>query len=402
MTAGHFKPHMLTWARKRCGFSTDDMAHKLGVDIQHVLAWEAGGAKPDFDSAQKFADRTHIPLGYLLLKQPPELPMPVVDFRTDWTQSPSLEEEVNLKALLYKISSKKNWLEEHLENQGDDTPGSAFQGTFDKNADYREVAACIVDHIGLHMRNEPQGRGGPQEFWRDFSQRVVNANIWLMQTSIVGNDATRRVSPKTCRGIALKSRYRPIIWVNSALAFAPRVFTLAHELAHLWISSEGVTNQEEDNSVKSEIESLCDEVAAEMLVPEAALNSLWNRKNDARDNVERLCQHFGVSRFTIARKSAQAGLISEDEYGKLKRAFGKGTPSQGKPPKLSEEGNKSFYPELLARNGVYFIETLVCALDRSHLLWREGTRLLDVKSTETILGASDYLIGPDVEIADWA
>ena len=402
MTAGHFKPHMLTWARKRCGFSTDDMAHKLGVDIQHVLAWEAGSIEPNTANAQKFADRTHIPLTYLLLAQPPKRPMPVADFRYGWKQYSNPEEEVNLKELVHKIIAKKEWLEEYLDAQDTEPKCVAFQGKFDENADYREVAANIAGHIGPPIQDASKNRGGSATFWRKFSERVIDANIWLMQTSIVDSDTTRKVSPKTCCGLALKSRHCPVVWVNSALAFAPRVFTLARELAHLWVGCEGVSNKDEDIDGKFGIEKLGDMVAAELLVPEATLTSLWDRKRGPRINVEKLHHHFGVSRFAVAQKSAHAGLIGDDEYINLKEALGKTTQSRSGSRKLSKEGEKSFYPELLARNGAYFIETVADELDHLNLLWKEGMWLLGVKSSDTINGASDYLIGPDVEISNWA
>lgn len=75
-------PSILTWSRERAGFTVPEIASKLKVKPEQLLQWEEGTKKPTFKQAQNFAYRTHIPFGYLYLKQPPEEEVLLPDLRT--------------------------------------------------------------------------------------------------------------------------------------------------------------------------------------------------------------------------------------------------------------------------------------------------------------------------------
>ena len=80
------QPACLQWARERAGLSTDDLASKLGVSVDKVSAWEVSGDLT-LPLAEKLANATHTPLGYLFLPEPPVEKLPVHDFRTVGAQS---------------------------------------------------------------------------------------------------------------------------------------------------------------------------------------------------------------------------------------------------------------------------------------------------------------------------
>ena len=71
-TYARINPDILTWARERAQLSVSALASKLGVPDDKIDAWERAEKPPTFKQAQDFATKTHIPFGYLYLKQPPE------------------------------------------------------------------------------------------------------------------------------------------------------------------------------------------------------------------------------------------------------------------------------------------------------------------------------------------
>lgn len=75
-------PSILAWARERAGFAVSEIAKKLDLKQEKVEAWEKGDKKPTFRQAQRFADKTYIPFGYLFLNEPPKEELPIPDLRT--------------------------------------------------------------------------------------------------------------------------------------------------------------------------------------------------------------------------------------------------------------------------------------------------------------------------------
>lgn len=77
------------------------------------------------------------------------------------------------------------------------------------------------------------------------------------------------------RGFALVDEYAPLIFINGADFTSAQMFTLIHELVHIWIGEGGVSNFEVMQPLPIEIERYCNAVAAEVLVPRAELTKYW-------------------------------------------------------------------------------------------------------------------------------
>ena len=401
MSVAYVTPEILKWARKRCGFSVEKIAEELRVDVSNVRDWENGNALPTMNNARKFAKKTYIPFGYLYLNKIPEIPPHVADFRGGWAKNKDTLEELHLNGLVKSFLYKKNWYENYLRAINFNVHSGEFQSKFTRNNNSKDIARDISTYLRLGVPQDEIGRSNPSHFWNMFKNKVIKSNIWLIQTSCVGSNATRSISPRTSKGLALKSDYYPLIWVNSKLQDAPKIFTLAHELAHIWVGSEGISNHSDDGEhidKESEIEALCDEVASEILVPEDSLQLKWATSDSPENNIERLYEYYGVSRFVVARKSFYSGIIkSEQEYRSLIDMY-KSRIRANSPDQFTEESDQSgsgpnFYNVLIARNGKHFVESVIGETEKNNLLLSEACQLLGVNSPSTIKGVSDFLNG---------
>jgi len=400
MTEALINTELLTWARERVGFSVSDMAKKLNVSGKVVSAWESGSALPTVDQAREFATKTHIAFGYLYSDHAPELKMPVADFRSGWTSDRNREEEAILHNLVRLMTHKKEWFEEHLQRHGRVPAINAFQGKFKPNASYGTIASSITSFLKLGIEDQCDVRGDASEFWPKFRKAAIDADIWLMESSNLESGEQRTLSPKTCRGIALTSSGCPMIWINSAMEDAAKVFTLAHELAHIWIGCDNVSNRVEvidlqsksddaesygaqsdgvqAKNTKIEVENICHDVAAEILVPESILKSVWNDSSSLEKNVEALHGHFGAGRLVVARKCRDVGFIGEREYLQLIRTLNENARNRigNSERKPSGSGRLSF-ANIVTRNGFNFAQAVANEFQLSNMLWRDMCMLLE-------------------------
>ena len=392
----YITPKLLTWARERCGFSVQDIARLLNVTDEKVQAWEKKEKYPTMRQARSFAQKTHIPFGYLYLDSPPDLPMPVVDFRARWARNhntKNAEEEVNLYDLVKSILHKKEWYEDYLQRTRSNVHSDGFQASYTQNDRPHDIAKSISDRLNLHINDENKGRGKPATFWQNFKTKTIDAHIWLMQTGMVDSNTSRKILPTISRGLALKSPYYPVIWVNSGLQDAPKIFTLAHELAHIWIGAEGVSDLDEEAQSEHEIETLCDQVASEILVPEHLLENLWDKTQNPEHNVERLHEYFGVSRFVVARKSLHADIIDRASYAHLNQKLRDDVHNFEGEKMPAKEGGVNFYNGLIARNGRQFTEAVISETEGNNLLIRDACLLLGLNSPSTLDSLSKHLRG---------
>lgn len=90
----------------------------------------------------------------------------------------------------------------------------------------------------------------------------------MVFNSVVENNNYRAITVDECRGFVIVNPYAPFMFVNAADGKAAQMFTITHELAHVWIGKSAGFDNDKLLPANDPIEILCDQVAAEFLVPE--------------------------------------------------------------------------------------------------------------------------------------
>lgn len=367
-------PPLLQWARQRAGLTVDDLARKLNVKVERVSEWEAGEARPSWPQAQKLAHSLHIPFGYLFLSEPPQTVLPTIaDFRTlPGTEagrfSPALEDALN------DALRKRDWLRERRISE--DASPLSFVGRFSTDAPADMVAADIRHHLHLPL---PPAEG--LKSWEAHLQRLVTraeeAGILVLQSGVALGDNRRPLPVEEVRGFTLVDEYAPVIFINTRDSVAGRIFTLAHELAHLWSGTSGVSNPTPgDTSETPAVERFCNRAASELLVPKDVFLPAWQRNEGVAldERAQALAQEFRVSAFVVLIRAYELDLINRSD---LRVAYQQAEQTAAAVETKTSAGG-DFYRTLRSRNGRVLVDEVLLALRQGEALYREAATLLNL------------------------
>ncbi len=306
MTRVPVQPELLRWARERAGVAQEDLVEKF----QSLPEWESGEIRPTLKQLEAFARVVHVPFGYLLFPEPPVERLPIADFRTVADKA-KVKVSPDLIDTLYAMQRRQAWLREHLAESGVEPLDFVASASLadDPGAVGREIRRVL----GLD-----EGWAAGVRSWQDavneLRRMIEHLGVMAVINGIVGNNTHRRLSVAEFRGFALTDRYAPLIFVNSADAKSAQMFTLAHELAHIWLGEEGLSGFDNLLPGGTDVEDWCNQAAAEFLVPSREMRERWNRGRREVHPFETLGRSFKVSPVVAARRAMDLKLIERNSF----------------------------------------------------------------------------------------
>ena len=357
---------MLLWARERAGISRDALARQMQVKIERVIEWEETG---DISIAQadRLAERTHTPLGLLYLSKPLEDVLPIPDFRTRHTDAPPLRPSLNLLETVYAMQRRQAWMRQDLVEVGAEP--LEFVGAYSLRHSHMEVADAMRSALGVS-----NGWAEAMPTWTDalrfLRDRLDTVGVLMTFNGIVGNNTSRKLDRDEFQGFALVDEYAPLIFVNNSDFIAAKMFTLAHELAHICVGESGVSQFERLQPSENNTERFCDQTAAEFLVPESNLRDVWDIVAHTSDPFQLVARRFKVSAIVAARRALDLDLIDRNAF----LDFYDSNKQQGEPKqKTSDNGN--FWNTQRWRLGPRFAAAIVRAAKQGRIAYREAYAL---------------------------
>lgn len=321
----------LSWAAAANGFSLPDFAHSLYKTEQ--TASNIAQGQLTVEQLKKFSEKAKVPFGFLFLDKPPKDYLPdtsFVDFRTVNHQKPF---SADFKKTLRDIEHKQTWYKNYLVSI--DANKLAFVGKFSKN---KLVANDIVANDIREVLNiDNLTAKNADEYLIGLSEACEKNGILIFKNSIVINATRKPLNVQEFRGFVITDEYAPCIFINSADSKNANIFTLAHELAHVWLGESGVSDTALNSNHQSEAK--CNAIAALVLVPTSEFIQLWDASNDnARTKIKQLNTHFKVSELVIARTALTHLKISRDLYNQISEETEKAWKANKEKFKESEGG----------------------------------------------------------------
>lgn len=371
-------PQIISWARARAQVSEESLSQAIGVKVDKLISWEEGETKPTFAQAQKLANKLHIPFAFLFLPHPPDEPVPLPDLRTVGSFELG-RASVDLLDTIRSVIRKQEWYKEYLIEQ--DAQPLPFIGSFTVSSDHQVVAEDIRTVLGLTALN-PKGLTW-DVYQRNIISAAEDAGILVMRSGIVGSNTHRPLNIQEFRGFAISDPYAPVVFINLRDAPSARLFTLIHEIAHLWIGKSGISTAK-SNETRAE-ERFCNAVAGEFLAPTTLMMAHWSRQKTLQENTSNIAKLLHVSRYVIARRALDLGFIEPDDYNEYyQELMAEFNASSG------AGGND--YAVVQNKNSVHFSKALMVETLSGRVLLRDAGRLLGIspdklKRYATVIGA---------------
>jgi Zn-dependent peptidase ImmA (M78 family) len=363
------KPELLRWACERAGYAVADLEHRF----PQLSAWERKEVQPTLKQVEAFAKATYTPVGYLFLQEPPVEKVPIPDFRTidnEHVGHPSPD----LLDTIYVCQQRQEWYRDYARSTGEKP--LPFVGSVSVRDDVAATAARIRTALGFDV-NQRRRMPTWTEALRHFIEQADGMGILVMCNGVVHNNNHRHLDPKEFRGFAMADDLAPLVFINGADTKSAQMFTLAHELAHIWIGESAVSDSQPALVPEQAVERWCNRVAAELLVPLAILRSEYNVAAGWRVEAGRLARYFKVSTLVILCRIHDVGGLSRDEFC---HAYDEELERLRAIPKGSG-GN--FYLTQAARVSKRFAAALVTSTLEGQTLYRDAFRMLGFSKVTT-------------------
>ncbi len=361
------EPQLLVWARERAGISQEVLAKRF----QKLPEWERGEVKPTYRQLESFAKSVHVPFGYLFFKFPPNETMPIPDFRTASRRAGD-SPTINLLDTIYLCQTRQDWYRDYALIE--ELPNPKFVGSANIGMNHVVTAERMRETLEFYPQRST--RLNAAKAFRALLHSAEEVGVLAMVSNSVPNNSRRRLDSNEFCGFALSDPVAPLIFVNGAVSEAVKVFALAQELAHIWLGVTALSDvgvKPAEDAPQEEI--WCSAVAAEFLVPSAALRSVLSAKEPLEHSLSRLASYFNVSRFVILRRFLDIGQISQSRFASLW--------SSEELRVRQQEGHRTggdrFYRSIVARSGRRFARALVVSALNGRTPCLDAYKMLGVR-----------------------
>ena len=365
---------IIEWAIIRNGNSLEEFY----AQNPNVESWIKGEKNPTVKQLENFEHKVHVPFGYMFLPKPPNETIPLPFFRTGKKNTNKVS--LNVFHTIQIIQDRQNWLTEYLEELN--FPDLDFVGKYSIKNSYIEIVNDIRNVLKLEL--DWASRHNKWEEALDYlTNKIEEAGIIVTYNGIVGSNTHRVIDVNECRGFVLVNNKAPFLFINSADAKAAQMFTIIHELAHVWLGKSAGFDNANLLPADDPLEILCDKVAAELLVPEIYFLKKWETTQDFKY----LSRIFKVSPIVIGRRALDLNLINlkyfMDFYNNYMSYF--------KTNKDKQSSGGDFYATTKKRISLRFAAFVNNAVKENKLLYRDAYRLTSMKGETYNKFINEYL-----------
>jgi len=374
----HVTPNVLKWARESARMSEETAAAKVAVPVSRLQEWELGTSQPTIRQAQKLAKEYKRPFALFFLPDIPRDFQPLQDFRKIGSKPPSTAPVF----IIREIQQKQAWISDTMRENNEEN--LSFVGKYSIGDNPLVVANYMLSTLGLEPPNYKLNN--PIKEWIEAAE---SNGIFVSRTSFIRS--RMKLDSEEIQGFAIADPYAPFVFVNSDDWNAPQLFTLVHELAHIWIAETGISNEIGSNpsvvNNTNAVELFCNEVAANALMPQNFMLNLPKTTFHSLQDVFKVAKNLGISSFALLVRALNLNLISITTYQQLKwvadaeyKAFlRREADKKARQKEKEKSGGPNYFLLQLNRNSRLFTQVVLDAFRGGRIEPTQASNLLNVK-----------------------
>ena len=311
----YITPKVLKWARETARLTLEQAAKKVtGLSPERLTKWEEGTERPTIKQAETLARAYRRPFAMLFLPDVPYDFKPLDDFR----RSGSKELTTAAVFILRDMQQKQSWISE-LQRENEE-PVLPFVGRFTLNDEPAIVAQDILRTLDIDPEAYQQ-----KEPIREWMAKAEAAGIFISRTSFI--HSRLKLDSDEFQGFAIADPHAPFVFINTEDWDKAQLFTLVHELAHIWIAATGISSDIEPATTQAPntnpIERFCNSVAAHALMPDRVMASLSASQFTHSGSIAQIAEHYGVSSWALLVRAHGRGLVTDAGYHSMKATLDK-------------------------------------------------------------------------------
>lgn len=363
------RPELLRWARRRANLSPEALSRRF----PKLSEWERGDSRPTLKQLEALAKATSAPLGYFFLAEPPVETLPIPDFRSG-RKGKASNPSPNLLDTVYLCQQRQSWYHDYARAVGEEA--RPFVGSLSLRTSIESAANKIRETLGFDLEAR---RKCPtwEDALRQFIAQADALGILVMCSGIVLNNTHRKLDPNEFRGFAITDDLAPLVFINGADTKSAQMFTLAHELGHLWLGRSALDDANPSSTDGEGAERWCNDVAAELLVPRKVLEREYDPAAELHGEMLRHARRFKVSTLVILRRIFDAGGLTRKQFREAYAA------ELARLPQRTGKSGGDFYRTEAARVSKRFATALIANTLEGQTLYRDAYRMLGISKSKT-------------------
>lgn len=300
------KPTIIEWAIRASKKNLVTLSEKFNK----IETWRTEDSELTVSELNKLSKELKIPFGYFFLDKPPVEDIELLKYRTVdniETEQPSRE----LIDTIREMEVRQEFMRDFRIEDG--FLPLDFVGSASLENDIEQLAQSIKETLGL---NSNWNKKNPDTF-KTLREAISSIGILVMQNGVVGSNNNRVLDVTEFRAFVLIDKYVPLIFLNATDSYNAKIFSLCHELVHIWL---GINELYNDNFSSNQLfnneklETFCNEVAAELLLPLKNIQTVYSNEYDVYKNIELLSKEFSISELVVCIRLKNENFISDKDF----------------------------------------------------------------------------------------